>query len=58
MHYAFDMWKAREYPGVDSSVMPMTRSTKKAKACWQRINRQHPRLFAHWAWVRGSWWTG
>ena len=34
------------------------RTTKKAKACWQRITRQHPRLFAHWAWVHGSWWTG
>ena len=34
------------------------RTTKKATACWQRITRQHPRLFAHWAWVHGSWWTG
>jgi RNA-directed DNA polymerase len=34
------------------------RTTKKAKACWQRITRQHPRLFAHWAWVHGSWRTG
>jgi len=34
------------------------RPTKKATACWQRITSQHPRLFAHWAWVRGSWWTG
>ena len=34
------------------------RTIKKAKACWQRITRQHPRLFAHWAWVHGSWWTG
>ena len=34
------------------------RTTKKAKACWQRITRQHPRLFAHWAWVHGSWWSG
>jgi RNA-directed DNA polymerase len=33
------------------------RTTKKAKACWQRITRQHPRLFAHWAWVHGSWWS-
>jgi RNA-directed DNA polymerase len=22
----------------------------KAKACWQRITSQYPRLFAHWAW--------
>ena len=28
---------------------------KKALACWQRITSQHPRLFAHWAWVRWSW---
>ena len=34
------------------------RTIKKAKACWQRITRQQPRLFAHWAWVHGSWWTG
>ena len=34
------------------------RPTKKATASWQRITRQHPRLFAHWAWVHGSWWTG
>ena len=33
------------------------RTTKKAKACWQRITRQHPRLFAHGAWVHGSWWS-
>ena len=34
------------------------RPTKKATASWQRITSQHPRLFAHWARVRGSWWTG
>jgi RNA-directed DNA polymerase len=33
-------------------------TTKKATACWQRITRQYPRLFVHWAWVRGSWWSG
>jgi len=27
------------------------RPFKKALACWQRIIRQQPRLFAHWAWV-------
>lgn len=27
----------------------------KALACWQRITRQYPRLFAHWAWVRTAW---
>jgi len=26
MHYAFDMWMAREYPGVAFERMPMTRS--------------------------------
>jgi group II intron reverse transcriptase/maturase len=31
------------------------RSFKKAKACWQRINSQHPRLFAHWVWKATSW---
>jgi hypothetical protein len=34
------------------------RTTKKAKACWQRITSQHPRLFASWAWAHGSWWSG
>jgi RNA-directed DNA polymerase len=34
------------------------RTTKKAKACWQRITSQHPRLFAHWAWVHSSWRQG
>jgi RNA-directed DNA polymerase len=34
------------------------RTTTKAAACWQRITRQYPRLFAHWAWVHGSWWSG
>jgi RNA-directed DNA polymerase len=34
------------------------RPTKKATACWQRVTSQYPRLFAHWAWVRGSWWSG
>ena len=32
--------------------------TRKAAGCWQCITRQYPRLFAHWAWVCGSWWTG
>lgn len=31
---------------------------KKARACWERLITQHPRLFAHWAWVPYSWWTG
>ena len=26
-----------------------------AKACWQRITSQQPRLFAHWAWVAVIW---
>jgi RNA-directed DNA polymerase len=34
------------------------RTTKKAKACWQRITSQQPRLFAHWAWVHNSWRQG
>ena len=34
------------------------RTTKKAKACWQRITSQQPRLFAHWAWVHSSWRQG
>jgi group II intron reverse transcriptase/maturase len=34
------------------------RTIKRAAACWQRVTSQYPRLFAHWAWTRGSWWTG
>jgi RNA-directed DNA polymerase len=30
----------------------------KAKACWQRVTSQYPRLFAHWAWAHSSCWTG
>ncbi len=33
-------------------------SKKKARACWERVTAQYPRLFAHWAWVPYSWWTG
>jgi len=33
-------------------------SKKKARACWERVTTQYPRLFAHWAWVPYSWWTG
>jgi RNA-directed DNA polymerase len=31
------------------------RPFKKAHACWKRITRQHPRLFAHWEWVSAFW---
>ncbi|MGW9033027.1 group II intron maturase-specific domain-containing protein, partial [Streptomyces sp. NPDC055722] len=31
------------------------RNFKKAHACWRRITRQYPRLFAHWAWVPTFW---
>jgi RNA-directed DNA polymerase len=31
------------------------RPLRKALACWQRITRQYPRLFAHWARVRTAW---
>jgi RNA-directed DNA polymerase len=34
------------------------RSMNKAKACWQRVTSQYPRLFAHWAWAHSSCWTG
>lgn len=27
----------------------------KALECWQRIIRQYPRLFAHWAWTSNAW---
>jgi hypothetical protein len=31
------------------------RKFKKAHACWKRVTRQYPRLFAHWAWTPGFW---
>jgi hypothetical protein len=31
---------------------------KKARASWKRVTTQYPRLFAHWAWVPYSWWSG
>lgn len=31
------------------------RSSRKARACWQRVTGQQPRLFAHWAWETGLW---
>jgi RNA-directed DNA polymerase len=31
------------------------RPFKKAQRCWQRITRQYPRLFAHWAWTPCFW---
>jgi RNA-directed DNA polymerase len=34
------------------------RPPKKARACWERVTTQYPRLFAHWAWVPYSWWSG
>jgi RNA-directed DNA polymerase len=27
------------------------RSFKKAKAAWQRVTSQYPKVFAHWAWI-------
>jgi RNA-directed DNA polymerase len=33
------------------------RPFKKAEACWRRITRQYPRLFAHWAWMPAFWGT-
>ncbi len=33
-------------------------SKNKARACWERVTAQYPRLFAHWAWVPYSWWSG
>ncbi|MGC4857354.1 group II intron reverse transcriptase/maturase [Micromonospora sp. DT4] len=31
------------------------RPFRKAQQCWQRITRQYPRLFAHWAWTPRFW---
>jgi retron-type reverse transcriptase len=28
------------------------RAQRKARAAWERVTRQHPGYFAHWAWVR------
>jgi len=43
-------WLRRKY----RRLRPFT----KAKACWHRITSQHPKLFAHWAWVAASWGSG
>jgi hypothetical protein len=40
-------WLRRKYQRL--------RPHKKALACWQRITRQQPCLFAHWAWMAASW---
>jgi RNA-directed DNA polymerase len=40
-------WLRRKYQRL--------RPIKKALACWQRITRQQPRLFAHWAWMADFW---
>ncbi|MFH9354032.1 group II intron reverse transcriptase/maturase [Kitasatospora sp. NPDC017646] len=34
------------------------RAFKKAHACWLRVTRQYPRLFAHWAWTPRAWRSG
>ena len=34
------------------------RQFKKLEACWQRITRHYPRLFAHWAWTPMFWCIG
>jgi RNA-directed DNA polymerase len=34
------------------------RPPRAARACWERVTAQYPRLFAHWAWVPYSWWSG
>ncbi|MFJ8142709.1 group II intron reverse transcriptase/maturase [Streptomyces sp. NPDC096013] len=31
------------------------RTYTRAHACWQRVTRQQPRLFAHWAWTAKAW---
>ena len=40
-------WLRRKYQRL--------RPAKKALACWQRITRQQPGLFAHWAWIADYW---
>jgi RNA-directed DNA polymerase len=40
-------WLRRKYQRL--------RPTKKALACWQRLTRQQPRLFAHWASMADFW---
>ena len=40
-------WLRRKYQRL--------RPLKKALACWRRITRRQPRLFAHWAWTARSW---
>lgn len=40
-------WLRRKY----RRLRPFT----KAMACWQRLTRQQPRPFAHWAWMAAFW---
>ena len=40
-------WLRRKYQRL--------RPTMNALACWQRITRQQPSLFAHWAWMADFW---
>jgi RNA-directed DNA polymerase len=34
------------------------RVEKKAIECWRGITARYPRMFAHWTWAHGSWWSG
>jgi len=40
---------------LDPQEIQTTETLHKALACWRRITRQYPRLFAHWARVRVAW---
>ena len=68
MHYDGAFYRSEMYPllsRINAYLMRWIRTKykrlrpmRKAAACWQRVTSQHPRLFAHWAWAHGSWWSG
>ena len=43
---------------VDPQEVQTVAHAQEGRGCWQRITSQYPRLFAHWAWAHGSWWSG
>ena len=68
MQYSGAFYRSALYPllaRINACLMRRVRkrykrlcTIKKAADCWQRITAQYPRLFAHWAWAHGSWWSG
>ena len=47
-----------DLPRYQREVIALQYYGNLSKACWERGATQYPRLFAHWAWVPCSWWSG